>query len=422
MSAETDATIADDEEFDEEEDENYAEMTESAKDARRARRPLAVAIVGRPNAGKSSLLNAIAGGTRAIVSPVAGTTRDAVDAVVRGPPGSAADGVGSRLFRLVDTAGIRRRAAVSSSPTDGAEGLAVGRALQAMRRADVVALVVDAAACSRDGRFVATAQDFRLAEAIAAAGRACVIVLNKWDAVPNREVGSRGKRGRKRGHLRRRGERERASEERETSKILAHQNKTPSKTSNLKKKKKKPSTVATFEAEVRAQLRPVAWAPVVHASAASGRRVAKVLSAAAAAGDQHARRLPTATLNMVVRDAVTWRGPPGNRSSPKKGRVYYATQPATRPPTFVLFVNDVSLFPDDYRRYVERSLRAAAGFAGTALRVVWRGKPPREEVGRDATAAGNLSVVRSSDGAFAGKSSVMKAKRGKSGYGAKKGK
>ena len=188
MSAETDATIADDEEFEEEEDENQDDSDASSKDARRARRPLAVAIVGRPNAGKSSLLNAIAGGTRAIVSPVAGTTRDAVDAVVRGPPGSAADGVGSRLFRLVDTAGIRRRAAVSSSPTDAAEGLAVGRALSAMRRADVVALVVDAAACSRDGRFVATAQDFRLAEAIAQAGRACVIVLNKWDAVPNREV------------------------------------------------------------------------------------------------------------------------------------------------------------------------------------------------------------------------------------------
>ena len=188
MSAETDATIADDEEFEEEEDENQDDSDASSKDARRARRPLAVAIVGRPNAGKSSLLNAIAGGTRAIVSPVAGTTRDAVDAVVRGPPGSAADGVGSRLFRLVDTAGIRRRAAVSSSPTDAAEGLAVGRALSAMRRADVVALVVDAEACSRDGRFVATAQDFRLAEAIAQAGRACVIVLNKWDAVPNREV------------------------------------------------------------------------------------------------------------------------------------------------------------------------------------------------------------------------------------------
>ena len=192
MSAETDATIADDEEFEEEEDDGEGgegnSSSEAAKDARRARRPLAVAIVGRPNAGKSSLLNAIAGGTRAIVSPVAGTTRDSVDAVVKGPPGSAADGIGSRLFRLVDTAGIRRRAAVSSSPTDGAEGLAVGRALSAMRRADVVALVVDAAACSRDGRFVATAQDFRLAEAIAQAGRACVIVLNKWDAVPNREV------------------------------------------------------------------------------------------------------------------------------------------------------------------------------------------------------------------------------------------
>ena len=182
-----------------------------------------------------------------------------------------------------------------------------------------------------------------------------------------------------------------------------------------------------MEAEVRAQLRPVAWAPVVHASAASGRRVAKVLSAAAAAGDQHARRLSTATLNMVVRDAVTWRGPPGNRSSPKKGRVYYATQPATRPPTFVLFVNDVSLFPDDYRRYVERSLRAAAGFAGTALRVVWRGKPPRDprDPAAAAAAGGNFSsssVVRGSDGSFVGKSSVMKAKRGKSGYGAKKGK
>lgn len=204
MSAETDATIADDEEFEEEEDDGEGgegnSSSEAAKDARRARRPLAVAIVGRPNAGKSSLLNAIAGGTRAIVSPVAGTTRDSVDAVVKGPPGSAADGIGSRLFRLVDTAGIRRRAAVSSSPTDGAEGLAVGRALSAMRRADVVALVVDAAACSRDGRFVATAQDFRLAEAIAQAGRACVIVLNKWDAVPNREVrwiwGRGGKRRR----------------------------------------------------------------------------------------------------------------------------------------------------------------------------------------------------------------------------------
>lgn len=139
------------------------------------------------------------------------------------------------------------------------------------------------------------------------------------------------------------------------------------------------STVSDYATTVQASLRAIEWAPVVHASATLGKRVSTVLAAAAAAGDQHARRLSTATLNLVVGDAVRVRGPPGTKGSPKKGRVYYATQPCARPPTFVLFVNDPALFPDDYRRYIERCVRKAAGFEGSALRVVWRGKPKSEE-------------------------------------------
>lgn len=122
-----------------------------------AARPLAVAIVGRPNTGKSSLLNALVGSERAIVSPLLGTTRDAIDVDVVGPDGAR--------YRLVDTAGVRKRASVASS-ADGAEPLSVARALAAIRRADVVALVIDAAACTQDGRFVATVQDYRLAELV----------------------------------------------------------------------------------------------------------------------------------------------------------------------------------------------------------------------------------------------------------------
>jgi GTP-binding protein len=139
--------------------------------------------------------------------------------------------------------------------------------------------------------------------------------------------------------------------------------------------------VAEYEAEVRAQLRPIEWAAITHASAATGRRVGAVLAAAATVGEQHGRRLSTATLNLVIREAVGRRPPPAPRGLTRRGRVYYAVQPAARPPTFVLFVNDPALFPDEYRRHRERAVREAAGFAGTALRVLWRGKD-REEGGK----------------------------------------
>lgn len=267
---------------------------------------ICMAIIGRPNVGKSSLLNALCGEERSIVSPVSGTTRDAIDTDVTLPDG--------RTFKLVDTAGIRRRSAVAAS-RDGAEPISVDRALQAVRRCDVAVMVVDAT----EG---ITQQDFRLAEYIAAEGRAAVIVVNKWDAVVDK-----------------------------TSKTLDE-----------------------YRENVLSQLRPIAWANVVFTSAKTGQRVPKVMDAVQAAGEQHRYRVSTATLNMVLQEATTWRQPPTARGSGRKGRIYYATQAATRPPSFVLFVNDPQLFNDDYKRYVERQFRDNIGFPGTPIRLFWRGK------------------------------------------------
>jgi GTP-binding protein len=266
---------------------------------------VAVAIVGRPNVGKSSLLNALVGEERSIVSPVAGTTRDAVDMDLTTPDG--------RAFTLIDTAGVRKRASIAGGK-DGAEPLSVERAFRAVRRAEVAVLVIDAT----EG---ITVQDFRLAEYIAESGRACVVAVNKWDAIP-------AKTG---------------------------------------------TTLSDFEANVRAQLRPVEWANVVFTSARTGQRVTKVLDAATAAAEEHRRRITTATLNLVVQDAVGWRSPP-SAGSGKRGRIYYGTQAGVQPPSFVLFVNDPKLFADDYRKYMERQLRENIGYPGTPLRVYWRGK------------------------------------------------
>jgi GTPase len=267
---------------------------------------VSVAIVGRPNVGKSSLLNAIVGKERSIVSPIAGTTRDAIDTDVVDAEG--------RAFKLIDTAGVRKRTAVASSK-DGAEPLSVERAFRALRRAEVAVLVIDAT----EG---ITQQDYRLSEAIAAEGRACVIVVNKWDLVP----------------------------------------------------KKTDTTIIDFEANVRAELRMVEWANVVFTSAKTGQRVKKVLDAVTASAEEHRRRISTATLNMVLQEAAAWRAPPSTGLG-KRGKVYYGTQAAIKPPTFVLFVNDPNLFSEDYRKYVERQLRENVGFPGTPLRVYWRGKP-----------------------------------------------
>lgn len=288
-------------------------------------KPMAIAIVGKPNVGKSSILNALVGEERTIVSPVSGTTRDAIDT-------EFADDNGQTL-KLIDTAGIRRRGAVASAGSR-AESLSVNRAFRAIRRSDVVALVIDALDC-------VTEQDFRLGERIAREGKACIIVVNKWDTVPNKDAMS----------------------------------------------------TVWYDKDVRERLRCLDWAPTVYCSASSGQRIKKILEMAVAAGEERQRRLTTATLNQVIRDAVALKQPPTGRGG-KKGRIYYCTQAGVKPPTFVFFVNDANLFPEIYRRYMEKQLRLNVGFPGTPVRLLWRSKQKtdrKEAPNRDASSSRSSS-------------------------------
>nr|XP_048324959.1 GTPase Der isoform X5 [Ziziphus jujuba var. spinosa] len=270
----------------------------------------AISIVGRPNVGKSSILNALVGEDRTIVSPVSGTTRDAIDTDFTGPDG--------QKFRLIDTAGIRRRAAVASSGSM-TEALSVNRAFRAIRRSDVVALVIEAMACI-------TEQDFKIAERIEREGKGCLIVVNKWDTIPN----------------------------------------------------KNQQTATYYEQDVREKLRILDWAPIVYSTAIAGHSVEKIIVAASEVEKERSRRLGTSILNQVVREAVAFKSPPRTRGG-KRGRVYYCTQAAIRPPTFVFFVNDAKLFPETYRRYMEKQLRKDAGFSGTPIRLLWRSRRKMEK-------------------------------------------
>lgn len=263
-----------------------------------------VAIIGRPNVGKSSLLNAFTGEQRAIVSPIAGTTRDAIDMVVHR---------GEQQYRLIDTAGIRRKKSVEY----GAEFFGINRAFKAISRADVVLLVIDAV----DG---VTDQDQKLAGRIAEEGRACVVVVNKWDAV-----------------------------------------------------EKDSYTIYDYTRDVQSRLMFVEFAPLIFVSALTGQRVPQILDQVDIVSEQHRRRISTSVLNEVIEEATTWHSPPVTRQG-KQGRIYYGTQVSTAPPAIVLFVNDPKRFNDNYRRYIEKQFRSSLGFAGTPLKIMWRGKNPRE--------------------------------------------
>lgn len=263
-----------------------------------------VAIVGRPNVGKSSLLNVLTGKERAIVSEIPGTTRDAVDEIIK---------VNGQRYRLIDTAGIRRKSQVNF----GTEFFMINRAFRSIRRSDVVLLLIDIEESSE--------QDRKIADRIVDEGKGCVVLANKWDLIPDKDNRSYRK-------------------------------------------------AIDF---VKQRMVSIPWADVELISVLQKQRTSKILSMVNNALEQHRRRISTAILNEVLKEAIEWHKPPSTRQG-KQGRIYYCTQVSSAPPAIALFVNDPKLFSDNYRRYMEGQFRKSLGFSGTPLRLLWRGKarPP----------------------------------------------
>ena len=257
---------------------------------------LKVAIVGRPNVGKSMLLNAILHKERAIVTDTPGTTRDAIDTIF--------EHNGERML-LIDTAGIRRRGRVAW----GIERYSVARALRAISRADVALLLTEATE-------PLTAQDTHIAGYIQQASKGMVLVVNKWDLVE--EMADRRQ----------------------------------------------------YTREIRNRLKFMPYVPILYISAKFRKGVDDVLSVAREIFEQRKKRVTTAQLNSVVRDAVAAHAPPS--AAGKKLKILYATQAEASPPTFVFFVNNASLMHFSYQRYLENRLRQSFGFHGTPLRLIFK--------------------------------------------------
>lgn len=258
-----------------------------------------VAIVGKPNAGKSSLTNKLLGYERVIVSDIAGTTRDAID--------TAFEWNGNK-FNIIDTAGIRKKSAVD----EGVEQYSVLRSLAAIRRADVVLIVVDAAEGMSE-------QDIKICGYVHEQGKPSVIVMNKWDAV-----------------------------------------------------EKDTYTVNTFNKKMQSDLKFMDYFVPVYVSALTGQRVDKILSLALEVYAQATKRVATGVLNDVITDAIVAVEPPSHNG--KKLKVYYVTQSGVCPPTFVFFVNDAKLMHFSYQRYLENTLRKTFEFKGTPIRLVVRNR------------------------------------------------
>jgi GTP-binding protein len=258
-----------------------------------------VALIGRPNVGKSSLVNAILGEERVIVSDVAGTTRDAIDTPFE------KDG---RKFVLIDTAGMRKRGKIYEST----EKYSVLRSLKAIERADVVLVLINA----EEGIIE---QDKHIAGYAHEAGKASVLVVNKWDAI-----------------------------------------------------EKDDKTMRQFELRIRDHFQFMDYAPIVFLSAKTKQRLHKLLPVVEHVAEQHAMRIQTHLLNDIVADAVAVNPPPTDRG--KRLRVNYATQVAVKPPTIVLFVNDPELMHFSYSRYLENKIREAFAFEGTPIRIIVRKK------------------------------------------------
>ncbi len=279
-----------------------------------------IAIVGRPNVGKSSLLNAILGTQRAIVSDMPGTTRDAIDTEV--------EFQGQKLV-LIDTAGIRRRGRVGQ----GIEKYSVLRSSRAIERSDVALLLIDAS----EG---VTAQDTHIAGEIDEQTKGVVIVVNKWDLAQEQ----------------RRAERE--------------EDKFPHPDDEI-------ASAEEYRGLIQEALKFIPYAPVIFASAKTGYHVQSILETVINIAKMRFTRIPTSRLNEFVQEATRRHHPATFRNKPIK--VYYATQTRVNPPTFVFFVNDPEAMHFSYERYLENRLRETFGFKGTAVKLQFRPRSSKEE-------------------------------------------
>jgi len=263
-----------------------------------------VAIVGKPNVGKSSLLNRILGQERVIVSDVAGTTRDAIDSLFENEFGK---------YRFIDTAGMRRKSKVD----DAIEKYSNMRSIAAIDRADVCLILIDA----NEG---VTEQDTKIAGLAHEAGKASIIVVNKWDML-----------------------------EKETN------------------------TMNEMTAKIRQDLGYMTYAPVLFISALTGQRVNKLFELINIVANQSAMRITTGMLNNILEDATARVQPPTDKG--RRLKIYYMTQVGVKPPHFVIFCNDARLFHFSYQRYLENQIRAVFGLEGTPIKITIRQKGDKEE-------------------------------------------
>lgn len=282
--------------------------------------PLKLAIVGRPNVGKSSIINALTRSERVIVSPVPGTTRDAVDV-----PFEVETGGQRERYVLIDTAGMRKARRVN----DSIEFFSVKRAEDSIDRCDIVVFVLDASSGILE-------QDKKVADKIIEARKGCIVVVNKWDLYADAVREAREEELRR---LQRRVRREGQT--------------------------RGPTTLAQFGKWVQEKLFFLDYAPVLFTSAKDGTNLDRLLEAVRYVAAQLQQQIPTGLLNRTLRDAIERRQPVS--ASGKRLKFYYATQTRHAPPTFLLFVNDKSLFSDPYAKYLRDQLRQAFGFEGCAL-------------------------------------------------------
>ena len=258
-----------------------------------------VAIIGKPNVGKSSLVNRMLGQERVIVSNMAGTTRDAVDSYLENETGK---------YLIIDTAGMRKKSKVD----DRVERFSVLRATMAIERSDVCLIMIDA----NEG---VTEQDTKVAGLAHEAGKACIIVVNKWDSVD-----------------------------------------------------KDDKTMKRMEEAVRRDLAYMTYAPILFISALTGQRVGQLFQLIQSVVNQASMRIPTGVLNSVLADAQTRVQPPTDKG--RRLKIYYMTQIGVKPPHFVIFCNDAKLFHFSYQRYLENQIRNTFGLMGTPVRITIRQK------------------------------------------------